>query len=339
MLTFLHTHLPRNRASVGGSDHDGESEETPCDKERPVATKKTSPLTSDETPKAPAKRAPRAASTRKAPAKTAPAKRAPKVEPTAEVVTAEVIGDESGDIRADTRRYAALSALKAGVIAEAETLGRRIMRKANALGVGSFTTEFGKVTVANRSAKIALKDEDAFVQSIRDTGAGDVLHTTETIDRTRVADVIAVLKEHAPHLLVEETFVPEYLTESFLKTLEARTVKVEKPVLDEDGNPKVLSEVNPLTGEFVDTPVTETTEEHYAVRKVVIEVPQEDGSVVEQSTEERVDFVTVTPGSQYLSYPATAEQKAAKAKAEAFFATGDLSITRAIPRTSSDSQG
>jgi hypothetical protein len=61
-------------------------------------------------------------------------------------------------------------------------------------------------------------------------------------------------------------------------------------------------------------------------------VPQDDGSIVEQVEDVRLDFMSVTPGSEYLSYPASKEQKIAKAQAAAFFSDGDLTITRQIPR-------
>lgn len=248
--------------------------------------------------------------------------------------SAEVIGDDSFDTRAASRRLAALRALGAGIKAEDAELSATLIRQAEKLGVASFSTEFGKLTVASRKPTFKVDSNEALIQFFRDIGAGEFITESVTVDASRQQEVIDVLTKHAPHLLKREEFVPEYLEVSFMDSLEARTEKVVTPVLDADGNPVVVSELNPMTGEMVDTPTTTETVSHFAIRKASVEVPQNDGSTVTQSIDERVDFVTVIPGTTYVSYPASKEQRDAKAAATAFFETGDLSITRAIPRLS-----
>lgn len=289
-------------------------------------SKKTETVEQEQ--KAPAKR------TRAAATKTASPRAVKKTEKPEPAAPAEVIGDDSFDTRAASRRLAALRALGAGIKAEDAELSATLIRQAEKLGVASFSTEFGKLTVASRKPTFKVDSNEALIQFFRDIGAGEFITESVTVDASRQQEVIDVLTKHAPHLLKREEFVPEYLEVSFMDSLEARTEKVVTPVLDTDGNPIVVSEVNPMTGEVVDTPTTTETVSHFAVRKASVEVPQNDGSTVTQSIDERVDFVTVIPGTTYVSYPASKEQRDAKAAATAFFETGDLSITRAIPRLS-----
>lgn len=280
-----------------------------------------------------AKKTSAASAAKKTRAKKAPA---PAAKPTEEVVVGEVVGDEVIDTRSLSRRYAALKALEAGIKTELSTVQRTLLSASDRLGVSSFSSDFGKLTVAQRSATFSVNDEEAYIQHFVDEGAGSYINEIEEPDMSRIDEIVAVLKKHAPELVKKTVVVPEFLEVGFMNSLIAKTRKIRKPVLDDDGNPMVDSELNPITGEVVDTPRVDETEESYAVRKITVDVPQNDGSTVEQSAEERVDFITVKPGSKYLSYPATKEQKEAKRRAELFFESGDLTIARAIPRATKE---
>lgn len=274
----------------------------------------------------------------KTPRKRAPKKSVEKVETKVPVetppVVAEVVGDQSFDTRSAARRLAALRALSAGIKAEDAELSNALIRHAEKLGVASFSSEFGKLSVATRKPTFKVNDQGALLQFFRDIGAGEYITESTVPDPSKQNEIVEVLRKHAPHLLNTTEYIPEYLEVSLMNSLEERTEKVVTPVLDEDGNPLVDAEVNPLTGEMVETPRVDEVVSHYAVRKAVVEVPQSDGSVVEQSVDERIEFIDVTPGTTYVSYPASKEQRAAKAAATAFFESGDLSIARAIPRSS-----
>lgn len=274
--------------------------------------------------------APKKTAAKKAPVKKkAPAKTAP-----VEVVeTAEVVGNDEFDTRAGARRYAALKALESGIKVELAEVGRELMSSADKLGVASFSSEFGKLTVAQRSATFTVNDQEAYFQHFRDNGAGHLIESYEEPDVTKIDEIIAVLREHAPELIRTNEYVPEFLEVSFQNSLVDRKVTARKPVLDGNGEQVMDIEANPMTGEAVETPVFEVTEEVKVFQKVKTTVPQDDGSEIEQIVEIERPFISAKPGSVYMSYPASKEQKIAKARAAAFFESGDLEITKAIPRS------
>lgn len=247
-------------------------------------------------------------------------------------VVADVVGDEKVDTREGAKRYAALKALESGIKEELAILGRQLLSQGSRLGVSSFASDFGKITVAERKATFSVEDDVAYLQHFRDNGSEEFIQEYTEIDPAKLAEAIEVLKKHAPELLRTVEYVPEFLEVAFLNSLEMRKVKGSRPILDADGKQTMTEDLNPITGEIVEVPAVEEYEDIFAVQRVKDIVVQEDGSTVEQVTDVRRDFMKVNPGTTYLSYPASKEQKIAKAKAAAFFSEGDLSIAKAIPR-------
>lgn len=247
-------------------------------------------------------------------------------------VAADVVGDETIDTREGAKRYAALKALESGIKEELAILSRQLLSQGSRLGVSSFASDFGKVTVASRKATFKVVDEVAYLQHFRDSGAGEFIQEYTEIDPAKMSEAIDVLKEHAPELLRTVEYVSEFLEVNFLNSLEMRVEKGTRPILDANGNPVMTEDINPLTAEVVEVPAVEEYQDIFAVQRVKTPVVQDDGSTVEQVEDVRRDFMEVTPGTSYLAYPASKEQKIAKAKAAAFFSDGDLSIAKAIPR-------